>query len=240
MSELGKRSPFHEGLRNLLLVLTAVTMILVWLPFVRTLMDGDSYQWGNTLFGTLYRGEGLEGDLMFLGYQLAFGLTILWLGYRGAHTPFPLALLTWHGIFTASALFEALTATEPLMFQGDTLGIEADVTYVAPIIYGAIFALALIWSFTEYFLKPDRAPVRWGPANWILSAVFIVLLGAGYGLLSTGEAHGTTDAVGVVITIVNLFVFCAALAPWHNYVQYKPVEDLADDGRIYFREDADF
>jgi hypothetical protein len=206
----------HERLRLVLLDLTALTMIFAWLPFWRCVMDGTSYEWGNNYFGQMYQGAGLHGDFLFLAYQLLLGLTVLWLGNRGARAPFAALLVVWHGILAGSALHGALTAREPLMFHGDTLGVHLDITFVAPAIYGLIFLLALLWAVRETGLRPARLALRWGPVNTVLSVVVLALLGAGYYLLSTGEPHGETDGIGVVVTIVNLFVLNYALRGWHK------------------------
>ena len=36
-----------DRLLRAILIWTAVTLVIVWLPFVRGLMDGNAYQWGN-------------------------------------------------------------------------------------------------------------------------------------------------------------------------------------------------
>lgn len=37
-----------------------------WLPLLRSLMDGPSYQWGTTLLGLRFAGAGIAGDFWFL------------------------------------------------------------------------------------------------------------------------------------------------------------------------------
>lgn len=207
---------WHERLRFILLDVTALTMILVWLPFWRCVMDGTSYEWAATYFGHVYRGAGPDGDVLFLGYQLLLGLTILFLGNRGARMPFALLLVIWHAVFACSATWEALNADEPLMFYGDTLGVKLDITFIAPAVYGLALLSAALWAVREAVLRPVRGALRWGPVNWVLSVIFLILLGAGYWLLGGGEPHGPTDQIGVIVTIVNLFVFSYALRPWHK------------------------
>ena len=67
-----------------ILIWTMITLILVWLPFVRGLMDGDSYRWGNIFWGMQIGGSGVRGDYWILVFQALFGLTLLFLGWRGA------------------------------------------------------------------------------------------------------------------------------------------------------------
>jgi hypothetical protein len=60
-------------------------MIIVWLPLVRTIMDGVTYQWGNRYLGMQFGGKGMGGDFWILPLLTAFSLTLLYLGWRGAH-----------------------------------------------------------------------------------------------------------------------------------------------------------
>src|SRR6185295_10849706 len=84
-----------DRLLRAILIWTAVTLIIVWLPFVRGLMDGDAYEWGNEFFGKRFGGHGVRGDYWLLVIEAAFGIFLLYLGWRGARPPFHWLLLFW-------------------------------------------------------------------------------------------------------------------------------------------------
>ncbi len=72
------------ALLRLLLVWTGVVMTLVWLPLLRGPMDGPSYQWA---WSPGLRGSGVGGDYWVVVLTAVLGLSVLWLGWRGARRP---------------------------------------------------------------------------------------------------------------------------------------------------------
>jgi len=82
-----------DGLLRALLIWTAVTMLAVWLPLVRGLMDGSSYQWA---WSPYISGSGISGDYWLVVCVAVFGLAVLLTGWRGARKPFHWPLLQWH------------------------------------------------------------------------------------------------------------------------------------------------
>src|ERR1044072_6355926 len=72
----GSSGRFDRLLQGLLLW-TALTTLVFWLPLVRGLFDGVTYQWGG--FG--FSGRGTDGDYWFVAGASAFrsgvGLTLL-------------------------------------------------------------------------------------------------------------------------------------------------------------------
>ena len=56
----------YRGARRLHIALMSwitLTFITGWLPFVRGVMDGPTYQWGGGLFAWNFSGAGPGGDL---------------------------------------------------------------------------------------------------------------------------------------------------------------------------------
>lgn len=68
-----------DRLLRSILIWTAITFIIVWLPFVRGLMDGNTYEWGNYFFGMQFGGRGVHGDYWLLVIQAVFGILLLYL-----------------------------------------------------------------------------------------------------------------------------------------------------------------
>ena len=94
----------RDRLLGVVLTWTSLTFLLAWLPFVRCVMDGDSYTWCLGWWGFETGGTGLSAQYWLLVVEVLLGVTILWLGSRGARMPFHWLLLAWH-----TALFTSLT-----------------------------------------------------------------------------------------------------------------------------------
>jgi hypothetical protein len=110
-----------SGILRALLIWSAVTFILFWLPAVRGIMDGPTSEWAH-LFG--FSGAGVSGDYWFpvLGSALAIGF--LALGYRGARMPFPALLLGWHGLLAAGAIWASLSFPQSFRFLSGQLSVR--------------------------------------------------------------------------------------------------------------------
>lgn len=198
-------------LLSLVVLATTLTMIFVWLPFWRAVIDGPSYQWGFTLFDTMFRGAGTGGDFPMLLTLMASGTLVLFLAARGGPQPTPILLLLWHGMWAASSTYEAVTRDEPVIFQGDTLGVTLDVTYIFPAAYGVFFLLTAIWAVPRLTYS-DTMREGISVLNWIATVLLLGLMGAAFYWLRDGEAHGTTDGYGVFAVIAALIVFPLAVS----------------------------
>jgi hypothetical protein len=128
-----------DGILKALLIWSAVTFITFWLPAMRGLMDGATYEW-SSFFG--FSGAGVSGDYWFPVLASALAIWFLYLGYRGARMPFPLLLLGWHGLMAAGATWAALSFPERFRFRGDTLGVDFSLAWVGPALCGGFFLLA--------------------------------------------------------------------------------------------------
>lgn len=58
-----------DPLLKALLIWTMLTLIIIWLPLVRGLMDGETYQWANSIWGMQIGGSGVRGDYWLLLVQ---------------------------------------------------------------------------------------------------------------------------------------------------------------------------
>lgn len=193
-----------------LLVWTSVTTVIFWLPLVRCLFDGTSYQWA---FSPGIGGRGLRGDLWFPALGSAYATAMLWLGWRGARRPFHWLLLAWHGFLAGGATYLTLSSPESFRFQGDTLGIDVSLAVAGPVLFGGFFLLAAVWSVRDPRRDRPRGVPAWTPANGRRLAMLLALLPVQFLLLRFGEPHGTTDAVGVLLTIGQWLALGWALAP---------------------------
>ncbi len=121
-----------DPILRVLLAWTALTTLTFWLPFVRSLMDGDTYEWGFAGFS----GHGLHGDLWLPLLGVTLALSIRWLGWRGARMPFHALLLLWVVPLGAGATWLSIKQADDFRFKGDTLGIDVSLVPVGILLFG--------------------------------------------------------------------------------------------------------
>ena len=91
----------RDGITTGLMFLISVTFLVVWLPLVRSVLDGETYQWGVNYFGTMIHGAGITSSLLFLVAQLAFYAMLFWAMFRSKNRTlaYVLAGLWWVHVF---------------------------------------------------------------------------------------------------------------------------------------------
>jgi hypothetical protein len=203
-----------DRLLKAILIWTMLTMVTVWLPLVRGLMDGESYQWGNSFWGFQVGGRGLRGQYWLLLLQALFGLTLLYLGWRGARQPFHWLLLLWHIPLGAQAIYDSLTAPETYRFRGDTLGVDVSLAWVGPLFFGGIALLSIFWVVKDLKRRRERLVPEWSLASRILLLIALSLLPIQFVLLRFGEPHGPGDQAGVILTMLQWVLINLGLFPW--------------------------
>lgn len=197
---------------SILQILFGFSFIVVWLPLLRCVADGQSYSWGTTYFGTQFFSKGVTTDyfilpVFFLGFLLLF-----WsVHYAKNRMLFYGLLFIWFihvfGNLSYDILF--LGDTE---FHGDTLGIHVSLSAIVfPL---AILSLILgIWAVMKD-IKMAPVAVPWNKRNrsglWvILISTFVAAI-----LFSLGTPHGSTDQVGVIIAIIQSFAWPFIFRPY--------------------------
>lgn len=195
---------------RLLLWWTSLVFLTAWLPLVRGAFDGASYEWGTSYFGRAFAGAGVGGDYWLPIVRVAFGLLLLVLGWRGARGPFPWLLVGWQAFGLADAVHSAVTDPEAFRFRGDTLGVDVSLAWLAPTFYAAALFLSLWWLAKRRGEALARDP-GWSTRNFYWLAALAALLPIQLVLLRSGAPHGTTDQLGVVLTMVQWFLLPFAL-----------------------------
>jgi hypothetical protein len=203
-----------DRLLRAILIWTAVTLIIVWLPFVRGLMDGNTYEWGNSFFGKQFGGHGVNGDYWLPVIQAIFGIALLYLGWRGARPPFHGLLLLWQILMVAQACYNSFTSPEDYRFQGDTFGIDVSLAWVGPVFTGGFVLLSIFWVLRDLRTRQSRLVPEWSRANFVFLLIVLGLLPIQFVLLRFGEPHGTRDQVGVILTMTQWILINCALFPW--------------------------
>lgn len=195
-----------DRLLRALLIWTAFTTVFFWLPTVRGLFDGPSYQWG--LFG--FAGRGTSGDYWFPVVSAGIAIFTLMLGWRGARPPFHLLLAAWHLFLASAVTYYSATNPSAVRFQGDTLGVDVSLAAVGPLLFGTWACLALYWAVRDLRTPaPARAPFQ---ASWntrrigVLVAMFPIQL-----LLLRFAGFPAADPIGVVLTILQWMLVGPAL-----------------------------
>jgi hypothetical protein len=208
-----------DRLLKAILIWTMISLVFVWLPLVRGVMDGDSYQWGNSFFGFDVGGRGVHGSYWIVVLQASLGLAVLILGWRGAKQPFHWLLLLWHILLGAQAIYNSLKFPEEYRFRGDTLGVDVSLAWVGPVLFGGFALLSIWWVVRDLRRAPIRLSPEWRRANVILLSIAAVMLPLQFILLRFGEQHGTNDQIGVLLTMLQLIVINLGLYPWGREVQ---------------------
>ena len=202
-----------DRLLKVILIWTSITMIIVWLPMVRTVMDGATYEWSNQYLGMQFSGKGMEGDFWILPLLTAFCVMLLYLGWRGARQPFHWLLLLWNGANIVESVYNALRFPERYRFRGDTLGVDVSLAWVGPLCWGGLLALSLIWVVRDLKHRPIGQLPVWNRYNSVLLAIALGLLPIQFVLLRFGEPHGTTDQIGVILTMAQWLFLNKVFAP---------------------------
>lgn len=205
-------------LQILLMSWLTLTFLAAWLPMVRGAMDGDSYQWGASLFGTYFGGAGTGGDYEFALLKAGVALVLLYFGWRRPNGIFRILLVGWLALGLADTLYNVLTSPESFRFHGDTLGVDLSLVVAAPALDGVMLVLAGWWAL--------RAPVLPVPPlarpNHVLLATAAALLPIQYVLLSRGTGQETSDVVGVLLTMIGWVLFSTGLGLWRIVPRRAP------------------
>ena len=203
-----------DRLLKAILIWTMITMIIVWLPLVRGLMDGDSYEWGNSFWGIQVGGQGVHGQYWLLLLQAIIGIAVLYFGWRGARQPFHWLLLLWHIPLGAQAIYDAISSPEDYRFRGDTLGVDVSLAWVGPLFFGGFALLSVLWVIRDFRRERDTAAPEWKRANYVLLLIAVSLLPIQFLLLRFGEQHGPGDQAGVILTMCQWVLINLGLFPW--------------------------
>ena len=140
-SSSGRADRLLQGL----LLWTALATVVFWLPVVRGLFDGASYQWGG--FG--FSGRGIGGDYWFVVTASVLAIALQYLAWRGPRAPFYALFGSWHLYLAFTTASAATSDPASLRFQGDTLGVDVSFAVAAPVFMGVAAALARFWMVRD-------------------------------------------------------------------------------------------
>jgi hypothetical protein len=201
-----------DRLLKVILILTSLTMIVVWLPLIRGLMDGNSYEWGGSFLGNDYGGTGLGGQYWLVVLEAAIAIAIVYLGWRGARQPFHWLLLLWNVSGAINAFYNTIKFPEDYRIQGDTLGIDLSVAWVGPLFWSALTLLSVLWIVRDFRRSEAGVGAGWGRANTVLLVLVLGLLPIQFVLLRFGAPLSRMDQLGVVVTLLQWLMLNLAFA----------------------------
>lgn len=212
----GSGKTWDQRLFTLLWLWMAFRTLVPWLVFFRLTFEGDSYRWGTQYFGWTFYSSGFERpDFLLIYGLLAVSLFILWQMRRYRFSIAAPALVLYLGVLAADALYQFIRGV-PIVFQGDTLGINLDISIPFYALQFVMFGAALAWWSGVKNLRSADTPPLSGTRRHVVRAC-ILFVPVQILLLVTGEPHGTTDAIGVIGTLTQWALLAYALYPGASY-----------------------
>lgn len=198
--ETKKPHPFFKRL-NLLLILTSLTFATSWLPFIRGIADGESYQWGTNFFGKVFYGKGIGGDFYYVALNVFICLLLLYSFYWIKNRiVFYTLLVVWYGSMIGNSFYEVFLG-DGYMFHGDTLNVHLDLSFIIipfMIVMGALVVKVILEDRKYSFItKGTKKNKFW--AILLLTPIPIQVV-----LFAMGEPHGITDKIGVIIALLQV------------------------------------
>lgn len=196
---------------NWLSILIGFTFLTTWLPFLRALFDGRSYQWGMHYFGVPFSGKGLTLDYLILPVFLIgyFGVFLSFNWLKNRMLCYALWFLWWFHSF-GNLLYDIIKNGDS-EFHGDTLNIHVSLSTI-------VLPLSIIAMGTLLFLiKKDRrlpeVQIPWNRGNTLKALAILGPIPLQAILFAIGEPHGITDRIGVVMAIAQCFLIPLIFRP---------------------------
>lgn len=190
--------------KNILSVILGLTFMIVWLPFVRSIFDGSSYQWGMNYFGFMIYGKGVTASFIFIIIQLIFYIGLFISMYWSKNRLWFYSLLVIWFMHVFGNLIADIIINGDTMFHGDTMNVHISITWI--IVPLAVLAATIATVVIIEDIKAEETKTPWNSKNQLYLYIILGVLPLQAILLSTGEPHGITDQIGVIITITQCFL----------------------------------
>jgi hypothetical protein len=187
--------PMPDRLSRGALAWFTLTTVVFWLPTVRGLFDGPSYQWG--LFG--FGGRGVSGDYWFPLAGAAAALLTLAGGWRGQSWAFAVATV-WSLLMLVAVVAASASNPDDFRFRGETLGVDVSLAWVGPVMFagGSVLSVA---AARRVHRRAKGASGGWPSPNTRWLVVLTAALPLQFFLLRFGSGESPFDQVGAVLTI---------------------------------------
>jgi hypothetical protein len=201
----------NNALFNSLMIFSGLTFMLVWLPLLRCLFDGKTYSWGQNYFGINFFSSGIESGyfilIPFFLLYLLFFYSFYWIKNRTIFY----VMLAWFWIHNFGNLLFDIIKNGDTEFHGDTLNVHISISMI--IIPLSIIAFIWIIAVIRKDKKLLEANIPWSKTNNYKALFILAPLPIQAILYATGEAHGLTDEISVIITIIQSFLMAIIFFP---------------------------
>ena len=212
----GPRKSWDQRLFTLLWIWVSFKTLIPWLVFFRLTLEGDSYRWGNQYFNWTFYSSGFErADFLLIYVLLAIGIFLLWQMRQYRFTVAGPALTVFLGVLAADAMFQFLRGV-PIIFQGDTLGVNVDISIPFYGLQVVMFLAAIAWWMSVVGLR-SAPPAPVAGLRKRLVQICLVFIPVQILLLVVGEPHGLTDQIGVIGTLLQWTLLAYAFYPGSDY-----------------------
>lgn len=198
-------------LTNILTVLISLTFMTTWLPFLRAIFDGASYEWGTVYFGFLFYGAGVNLDFIYVVAQLLFYATLMISMYWARNRTFYHVLLGVWLINFFGNLISDIVINGDTMFNGETLNVHISITWI--VLPLSVLAMLLVFFVIRADRNAEEQYIPWAARNKNLLVMILGPLPIQAVLFAIGEPHGITDQIGVIISIIQSFLIPIILRP---------------------------
>ena len=217
MSDNTVKTTWDQRLFTVMWVWLSFRTILPWLVFFRLTFEGDSYSWGVDYFGTMFHSSGLaRADFLVIYALLAMNLFLLHHLRKHNFRLVAPALVGYLGFFAADALY-ALIRGEPIIFQGDTLGVTVNLSTPFFVMQFGMFSLAIAWWLGVRNIVSGPGPQPMANYKQVIVKICIAAVPVQLVLLIFGEPHALTDEIGVIVTILQWMLLAFAFYPGAKY-----------------------
>ena len=173
---------------NGFMLFTGLTFMLLWLPLLRCLFDGESYQWGQTVFGINMSSKGLSMDYFFLIVILVLYLLLYHAFYWQKNRNVFYILLGWWFLHNFSDMLFEIATKGDTMFHGDTLGVHISLAQI--VIPLAVLSLILIFLIIKKDREMEAVAIPWGQFNKRKALFILIPLPILAILFATGTPDG--------------------------------------------------
>jgi hypothetical protein len=189
------------------IVLDAILVVaaVLWLPVVRGFFQ-PGYEWQLFALG----GAGRTGDYLPLLGLAGFTWAVLYAGWRRSTSVlFPPLVLSWCVGLAGGLAYVTLNTTDPLVFRGDTLGIELNIGWLGTGIATAMLALAAIGAFVAR--RGDASEGVVTRMSRVALAVAAVMLPVEALCFLGHDVNGAFSQMGVFAVLVQALALGLAL-----------------------------
>lgn len=225
MSVTRPATAWHQKLFTVLWIWISFRTLLPWLVFFRLTFEGPSYSWGTEYFGRMFHSSGLARiDFLVVYALLAVGIFIL---YQLRHYNFRLAasaVLIYLAFFAANAVYELLRG-EPVIFQGDTLGVTMNVSAAFFVLQFGMLLVGVAWWFGIRGVTTGECRPLSGRRRTIVK-LCVAFVPVQLVLLIFGEPHALTDEIGVIGTLIQGALLAWAFYPGSDYCRPEHAPSL--------------